>query len=38
VAKLIQLVNTLDAEAVLKGGARPTMNVYRPAPPGQRAS
>jgi Glycosyl hydrolase family 63 C-terminal domain len=29
-AKLIQMLNTLDSQQVLKGGTRPTMNVYRP--------
>jgi hypothetical protein len=28
-AKLIQMVNVLDAEQVLKGGIRPTMQIYR---------
>jgi len=30
VAKLIQMLSTLDPQQVLKGGTRPTMNVYRP--------
>src|SRR5262245_32039678 len=29
VAKLIQMLHTLDGEKVLKGGARPTMQIYR---------
>ena len=28
-AKLIQMLHILDAEKVLKGGARPTMRIYR---------
>jgi hypothetical protein len=29
VAKLIQMLNVLDAEKVLKGGSRPTMQIYQ---------
>ena len=29
VAKLIQMLNILDADKVLKGGSRPTMSIYR---------
>ena len=29
VAKLIQMLNLLDAKTVLKGGSRPTMKIYR---------
>jgi hypothetical protein len=38
VAKLIQMVHVLDAETVLKGGSRPTMQIYNRSAKAEKAS